>query len=103
VGGIGRRTGYISASAFEGRFGRDYFHFMRSSWGASWLRRRSCSQDARARPRGVSDRISCSAAIWRQQRIDDLGKFPGKLLKPALELLSPEPQPGPRRAVCSPE
>jgi hypothetical protein len=83
VGGIGRRTGYISASAFEGRFGRDYFHFMRSSWGASWLRRRSCSQDARARPRGV--------------------KFPGKLLKPALELLSPEPQPGPRRAVCSPE
>jgi hypothetical protein len=83
-------------SAFEGTIGRHYFHFMRSSCGASSLRRRSYSRDARARPRGVSDHISCSAAIWRQQRIDDLGGSPGELLKQALQLLSPEPQPGPR-------
>jgi hypothetical protein len=103
VGGIGRRTGYNSASAFEGRFGRDYFHFMRSSWGASWLRRSSCSQDARARPRGVSDRISCSAAIWRQQRIDDLGGSPGSCSSKRSSYSAQSRSQVPGGAVCSPE
>ena len=93
MGRIGRRTGDISARrSSEGSVDTTPRHAVklrRLIASTPQLLARCESESA-----GVSA-IPLSAAIWRQQRIDDLAA-PRELLKQALQPLSPEPQPGPR-------
>jgi hypothetical protein len=96
VGGIGRRTGHISVLAFEGRFGRHYFNFMRSSIGPYGFDA-AAAREMRERVRGVSAiAFLARRRSGARKRIDDLGDSPGSYSSEALQLLSPEPQPGPQ-------